>query len=257
MGETRAEADVDQSLLVWRGVDAFHSPHHQRANRWMDAEEKIRRGAPLVQKMGQCTLVLGGHFDLVRHHARLQRVPLFPACRHRHVAAVHGVQIGAETEGPARERGSSRQFYFRLGAWEPHTSSARLVSCAYLLVFIDAHPTLHHLLVKIGRETLNRRKVGDRSGHTLLEFIHLGRECSLLVVEPVDNKWLIIQWHGRPERDVSHWIYRCSNEEAQSTHFGVGQGVAPDSTHIVSAVSQEDIGDAATERERREENFFL
>ena len=87
----------------------------------------------------------------------------------------------------------------------------------------------------------------DGQGHSLQEFLHRRGEGGLLVVEPVDQEWLVFQGHGCSERDISHWVNGSCDEEAEVALLGVGEGVAPDSADVVGAVSEENIRDAASE----------
>ena len=118
---------------------------------------------------------------------------------------------------------------------------------ASITSFIDADPALKHLVVEPG-EALNRRVVRDRCKRTSLILTRLAGEDGFLVVEPVDDEGKIVERERRTERDIGDGVDRGNDVESEVFFVFTGEAVTPQTTDIVLAVGEENIGDTTSVR---------
>ena len=88
--------------------------------------------------------------------------------------------------------------------------------------------------------------VGDRSECAPLVLARFAGEDGLLVVEPVNDKREIVEWHRRAEWNIGNGIDGSYDVESEMVFVFTGEAVAPESTDIVLAVGEQHIGNTTS-----------
>ena len=88
--------------------------------------------------------------------------------------------------------------------------------------------------------------VRDWSEGASLILARFAGEDGLLVVEPVNYEWEVVEWHRRAERDIGNGVDGSYDVESEVVFVLAGEAVAPQTTDVVLAVGEENIGDTTS-----------
>ena len=88
--------------------------------------------------------------------------------------------------------------------------------------------------------------VRDRSEGASLILARFAGEDGLLVVEPVNYEREVVEWHRRAERDIGNGVDGSYDVESEVVFVLAREAVAPQTTDVVLAVGEENIGDTTS-----------
>lgn len=88
--------------------------------------------------------------------------------------------------------------------------------------------------------------VRDRCERASLVLARFAGEDSLLVVEPVNYEWEVVEGHRCAEWNIGNGVDGSDNVESEMVFVLTGETVAPQTTNVVLTVGEEHIGNTAS-----------